>query len=117
MKYQLSKTLDVLFAIEFVLIIAIILLSLIGNKKIPTGYAVKENSSTENSDFKLMTKAVCEEKYDHILCHDELFAKCNGEEKIINGSDFAECGNIKIKLSEIANGSVKLEKEWADPRK
>ena len=119
-----SKILKILFAIEFILILIIIILTLIDNthnKNMPTAYAVKENLSKEKTDFKVFTKAVCEEKPNHIFCRDELFIKCNGKEYIIKENklnNFTECKNIKLNLSEIkVTGHTTFKKEWSDPRK
>ena len=119
---RFGKLIKVLFIVEFVLIVAIIALALIDNKE-ATGYAVKDsknNISFEKNDFKIITKAVCEERDEHIFCHDELFVKCDDKEYMIsNSSDsFIECNNIKLNLSEImVNGSTKFSKEWLDPRR
>lgn len=114
-----KKILKILFAIEFILIVAIIALALIGNQEIPTGYAIKENTGIEKTDLKVFTKAVCEEKLEHVFCKDELFVKCSGKELIVkkdNLNEFTECG-IKINLSDIfANGSAEFRKDWTDPR-
>ena len=116
----MNKILKILFAVEFILILVIIALALIDNKRIPTGYVVKEIPVEEKSDFKILTKAVCEEKSEHILCRDELFVKCDDKEYMISNSldSFIECNNIKLNLSEImVNGSTKFRKEWLDPRR
>ena len=114
MSNHLNKFLKILLGIEFILILAIIALALIDNKRIPTGYAVKEIPAEEKSDFKILTKAVCEEKSEHILCRDELFARCNGKEYLISQDslgNFIECNNIKLNLSDVkVNGSVKFKK-------
>ena len=61
----MKKLLKILFAIEFILILAIIILALIGNKQaMPTAYAVKENP-IEEIRFKVLTKAVCEETHEN----------------------------------------------------
>ena len=102
MSSQLNKSLKVLIAIEFVLIVAIIALALIDNKEI-TGYAVKENPSVEKTNFKILTKAICEERDNHIFCHDELFVKCDDKEYIISNdslNSIIECNNIKLNLSD-----------------
>ena len=117
---QLNKSLKVLIAIEFILIVAIVALTLINNQEIPTGYAVKENPSVEKIDFKILTKAVCEEKDEHIFCSDELFIRCDNEEYLVSNyssESFIGCGNLKLNLSDIKiNGSTKFEKEWLAPR-
>lgn len=104
----------VLFSLELILILAIAAFTSAGNKELPTAYAVKEN--TEETDFKLFTKAVCEEKSGYIFCHDELFAVCKNKEYLVgrNGQDnftLTECG-IKSNLSNAkVNGSAKFKKE------
>ena len=119
----MNKILKILFAVEFILILAIIVLSLVNSGEIPTAYAVKEiqseNSTVEKAKFKVLTRAVCEEKSEHIFCHDELFIKCNGNEYLINNKyNITECNGIKLNLSDIeVNGSTIFKKEWADPRK
>ena len=102
MSNQLNKVLKILLTIEFILIIAIIVFALINNKEI-TGYAVKDNLSIEETDFKILTKAVCEERDEHIFCHDELFVKCNDKEYAISNdslNNLIECNNIKLNLSD-----------------
>ena len=110
----MNKFLKILFALEFLLILALVALAFIDNdKKIPTGYAVKENINAKNISFKVMTKAVCEEKSERVFCRDELFVSCNGKEYIVfenKSNEFIECDNLKIKLSDIANDSAKLKK-------
>lgn len=97
----MKKLLTALFIIEFALIFAIIALYSIDNKAIPTAYFIKENKSTTN--FKLFTKAVCEEKSEHIICQDKLFVECNGNEYIVNEdnlNNYAECNGLKLNLSD-----------------
>ena len=109
----MNKFLKILFAVELILILAIIALALAGKQKI-TAYAVKENASAEKTDFRILTKAVCEKKYERMLCHDELFMECNGREYLIVGNDsngFIECSNIKLSLSSIVNSSNKLKRD------
>ena len=117
----MKKILKVLVAIEFILILAIIGLSLTDAKKMPTAYAVKDLPSIEKNDFKIFTKAVCEEKSEHVLCHDELFAQCRNKEFIINGNNlenFTGCNNLKLNLSDInVNGYAVFKKGWNDTRK
>ena len=103
----MNKLLKILLGIEFILILIIIALFSIDNQKIPTGYAVKENTGIE-TEFKAYTKAVCEEeKSEHKLCRDVLFVKCNGEEHFVDDkNNFTNCGDIKINLSDYkVNGS------------
>ncbi len=113
--------LKILIAAEFILILAIIALSLADTDEMPTAYAVKEMPGIEKSSFRLLTKAVCEEKGEEIFCSDELFIKCNGKELIVaknNMENFTECGGAALNLSdnEVIGGAV-FEKKWADPRK
>lgn len=116
----MNKFIKILLAVEFILISAIIALNLAGSGEMPTAYAVKEVQSIEDIDFKLLTKAVCENSSEHVFCRDELFIKCNGSEFMIKDGkldNFTECG-ARLKLSGIAvNGSAKLGKDWADPRR
>lgn len=116
----MNKLLKILFALEFVLILAFIGLALIDGENTLTGYAVKEIPIQESVNFKIYTKAVCEEKSSHIFCHDELFVKCNGSEYFVddtNLENFTKC-NIKLNLSnEKVNGSAIFKKEWEDPRR
>jgi len=99
----MNKLLKILVVIEFILIIAIIALALIEDKEV-TGYAVLGNTSIEKTDFKVFTKAVCEEKDERIFCKDELFVKCNDEEYTISNESLnkvVECNNIKLNLSDV----------------
>lgn len=98
----MNKLPKILIIVEFILIIAIIALALIDNKEV-TGYAVLENAGKEKTDFKLFTKAVCEEKDEHLFCRDELLMKCNDKEYIIREEfgDIIECNSIKLNLSNI----------------
>jgi len=117
----LKKFIKILFVIEFILILTIIILTLTDNlnNKIPTAYAVKENHSIEKADFKVFTRAVCEEKTEHISCRDELFVKCNGKEYMAreNLYNFTDCKNIKLNLSNAkVSGHTTFEKGWDDPR-
>ena len=86
----------------------------------PTAYAVKENMSKEKTEFKVFTKAVCEEKFQHIFCRDELFIKCNGKEYLVreqNLENFTDCKNIKLNLSDIkVTGHTTFQIGWSDPR-
>lgn len=115
----MKKLLKILFAIEFILILLVIALSLIDEPQ-TTAYAVKENTSIEEMKFKIITKAVCEEKSNHVFCHDELFIKCNGKEYLVSNEslkELFECNGMKINLSDIkANGNTEFKKEWIDPR-
>ena len=115
----MNKPLKILFAIEFILILAIVGLALIDSKKMPTAYVVKEAPGMEKTEFKVLTKAVCEEKSKHVFCSDKLFIKCNDEENIISRDNLVmECDNIKLNLSDIeVNGNAIFKKEWVDPRK
>ncbi|MBI2005648.1 MAG: hypothetical protein HYS80_02695 [Candidatus Aenigmarchaeota archaeon] len=97
----MNKLPKILVAAEFILITAIIALALIDDKEV-TGYVVLGNASIEKTDFKVFTKAVCEEKDEHIFCRDKLFVKCNDQEYMIReeNSDIIECNNIKLNLSD-----------------
>jgi hypothetical protein len=72
MNFQLNKTLKILLAVEFILIALVIFLSLVNSKEIPTAYAVKENSNG-HTNFKLFTKAVCEEINEDVFCREGVF--------------------------------------------
>ena len=98
--------------IEIILILIIIVLALNDDKKTITAYVIKETLK-EKTDFKTFTKAVCEEGAGYLLCHDELFVKCDEKEYLVdNSNNLIECGNIKINLSELnVNGSTKFRKE------
>ena len=92
----------IFIAVEFILVITIISLALIDDKKV-TGYAVLDSATAEKADFKIFTKAVCEEKAEHVFCRDELFVKCNGNEYSIGSeslNNLVECNNIKLNLSD-----------------
>lgn len=108
----------ILIVVEFILMISIIGLALIDDKKV-TGYAVLGNAGIGKTDFKIFTKAVCDEKGEHTFCKDELFVKCGGKEVVVqkgNLNNFTECG-IKINLSDaFANGSAEFGNGWTDPR-
>ena len=116
----MKKILKVLVAVEFILILAIIGLNLTDAKKMPTAYAVKVGSSLEKNNFKMSTKAVCNEKAEHIFCHDELFLRCNNKEFVINEDytdNLTEC-NVNLNLSHImVNGASEFRKDWNDTRK
>ncbi len=130
----MNKLLKILFIIEFLLIFAIVTLSFIDNQKIPTAYVVKDIEKEDShikTNFKLLTKAVCEEtsknirfsvhkksegfsnESGYIFCRDELFVKCDGKEYIVgenNLENFTVC-NTKLNLSSFkVNGSITLTK-------
>lgn len=110
----MNKIVKALFIIEIILIV--ITLTLVQGAKTPTTYAIKNPS--KKIDFKISTKAVCEEKTDHIFCHDELFVKCNNEEYMVkNLNNSIKCDDINLKLPDInVNGYAKFTKDWIDPR-
>ena len=116
----MKKIFKALVAIEFILISAIIGLNLADAKKIPTAYAVKETPAMEKNNFRILTKAVCNERAEHVFCHDELFIRCNNKEFIINENytdNLTEC-KAKLNLSGImVSGASKFRKDWNDPRK
>lgn len=115
------KMLNILIAAEFILILAVIALTVVDNNKMPTAYAVKEIKNIGNNSFKLSTKAICEEKSNHVSCNDRLFAECDGKEYIVseqNLENFTECGKTSLNLSDAkVIGSAVFEKKWIDPRK
>ena len=102
------------------MIFAIGALTLMNNRSSPTGFVVKEMLSMDNVSPKILTKAVCNKKSQHVVCHDELFVKCNGKEYLItenNFDNFSEC-NFKLNLTGLeVNGEARFRKEWRDPRK
>jgi len=113
MNKLLNSLLKIFFAIEFILILSIIALSSINNKELPTAFVVKESPRINETDFKVFTKAVCEEKTNEVFCHDELFIKCDDKEIMIlknESKNFIVCKDIKIKLSDIVNGSVNFKR-------
>ena len=116
---KLTFLLSILVAIELILISAIAFLESDKNVALPTAYVVKETPGKQ--DFKLITKAVCEQKSEHIVCSDKLFLLCNGTEHAVDKSNFhnfTKCGNTKLDLSNIkVTGNVIFDKEWVDPRK
>ncbi|MBI2559196.1 hypothetical protein HYW20_07790 [Candidatus Woesearchaeota archaeon] len=116
----MNKLLKILIVLEFALILVFIGLALIDSGNPPTAFAVKEIPRQEKIDFRIYTKAVCDEKSSHIFCHDELFVNCNGNEHFVDGTNlenFTQC-NMQLNLSnEKANGSAVFKKEWEDPRK
>ena len=117
----MNKLLKALFAVELILILTVVALSIADNKnkELPTAYAVK-NPSIENISFRLITKAVCEEKSEHTVCRDKLFVKCGDDEQIIddNLSKIVECNGIKLNLSGVfVNGTTTFKKDWTDSRK
>ena len=118
---MMNNLLKALFAVELVLILIAVALAIADdkNQELPTAYAVK-NPGIENISFRLLTKAVCEEKFEHTICHDELFIKCGDVEYIIddNLNNIVECNNIKLNLSDVVvNGTTMFKKEWIDSRK
>ena len=117
----MKKLVKILVIIEFILILLIISLALIDKKQtMPTAFVVEENPSIEKIKFKVLTKAVCEEKSNHVFCHDELFIKCVGKEYLASNEslhELVECNKIKLNLSDIrAKGNTEFKKEWIDPR-
>ena len=117
----MNNLLKILFALEFVLILIIIFLALMGNMDTPTAYAVRQIDSPSIIDFKIYTKAVCENASSHTLCRDRLFVKCGDTEYYVddnNLENFTGCNNIALNLSNSrANGSAMFKKGWEDPRK
>lgn len=109
-----------MFAIEIFLILLIAALTLIENQEMPTAYAVKENQNAENNNFSILTKAVCEEKDEHIFCSDKLFVICNEKELIVDEDlrNFKGCNNLSLNLSYVSvKGDVMFRKGWIDSRK
>ena len=103
--------------IEIILILIIIALN--DDEKTATAYVVKE--IPKEIEFKTFTKAICEERNDHLFCRDELFVKCNDKEYAISNdslNNLIECNNIKLNLSYTkVNASGVFKKRWVDTRK
>ena len=103
--------------IEIILILIIIALN--DDEKTATAYVVKE--IPKEIEFKTFTKAICEERNDHLFCRDELFVKCNDKEYAISNdslNNLIECNNIKLNLSDTkVNASGVFKKRWVDTRK
>ena len=91
--------------IFFLLIAIIAIASTIYTVNNLTGFAVAsetESNEKEPPSFKMYTKAVCKNKSNTIVCHDELFAQCEGVE-------------YKLPKNEV-NGMGIFTKDWTDPR-
>ena len=121
MEHNCNKLIKIFVIIEGIALFSIAALFLAyDNEEVPSAYAVKENLTTENLEFKIITKAVCEESSEHIFCHDELFIRCNGSEYHINKDNFenfTDCNNKKLSLQDIkVTGQAIFKKEWSDPR-
>lgn len=89
------------------LITVIIAISFLIGSNTPnlTGFIVAESkneSISEIPNFRLYTKAVCENVSNFIICHDELFASCGG---------------FEYRLPENGvNGNGIFDGDWKDPR-
>ena len=125
MGIDLEKILQICLVIEvaalFLIVVIAVSLFTGGNDDAMTAYAVKESAEPEKIDFKVWTKAVCEEKSEHIFCRDESFVKCSGMEHHLtkdNFENFTGCGNKKLNFSGIiiVTGEATFKKEWSDPR-
>ena len=71
----------------------------------PTGLVIaenKENNGEEIPNFRLYTKAVCENASNLVVCHDELFANCGDVEYLLPKNE--------------VNGNGVFSKNWKDPR-
>jgi len=67
----------------------------------PTGFVVAEDNE-EIPSFRTYTRAVCENVSGFVVCHDELFASCEGLE-------------YRLPNDEV-NGQGIFDKDWKDPR-
>jgi len=102
---------------ELVLLVLILVVFSIDAEKMPTGYVVKENPIAEKTNFRTLTKAVCEEKSSNVVCNDMLFAECNGKEFIVNNNENFTCDELKLNLSEVSvKGHGVFKNEWKDLR-
>ena len=92
----------ILFVIAIFAIAFIVTPSLIN----PTGFVVaedeEENDANELPNFRIYTKAVCDDVSGFIVCHDELFASCGSFE-------------YRLPKNEV-NGEGIFDKDWEDPR-
>ena len=96
--------------LAFLFIIAIFAIAFMAAPDItnPTGFVVaedKENKSKEKDlpEFRIFTRAICENISGFVLCHDEMFASC---------------GNFEYRLPKNeVNGLGAFNKGWEDPRK
>ena len=68
----------------------------------PTGLVIAETEEEELPNFRIYTKAICDNVSDFIICHDELFASCG---------DF----EYRLPKNEV-NGNGIFDKNWEDPR-
>ena len=111
MEIKLGKILTVLISVEFFLVLAIIAMSSSESKRLATAYVVRESEAAQKQDFKILTRAVCEEESGNVACHDRLFVQCNGKEYLVKDGAYAVCDNTRLDLSGLAaNGSAKFRK-------
>ena len=73
----------------------------------PIGQVVAEIQQNESKyeepkEFRVYTKAVCENVSGTIICHDEVFASCQGSEHLVPRKD--------------VNGTGIFSNDWKDPR-
>ena len=111
--------------ILFVIAIFSIAFVIAPNLTNPTGLVVAEDTAEEDIEnelpsFRIYTKAVCVDDSGFIVCHDKLFANCEGLEyelprNEVNGT--FNCGGFEYKLPKNeVNGKGIFSKDWEDPR-
>lgn len=106
-----GKIFGILAAVELVLVLGIMAMSSVDNKKLTTAYVVRDTPQSAENYFKLVTKAVCTEESKIVSCSDQLFVQCNGKEFLVKDKSVAVCDGKSIDLSGFAvNGSVKFRK-------
>ncbi len=90
----------------------------------PTGFVVAEDieevKEKELPSFRIYTKAICEDESGFIMCHDELFANCEGVEYELpkdEENEIFNCNGFEFKLPKNeVNGKGIFSKNWEDPR-
>jgi len=93
------KKIMALLLMMFILLVATISFTLGQRLNIPS----KEESDIGQVErFDIYTSAVCEEKEDHIYCHDEQFVNCGEVEYMLQTSNIL--------------GFAVFDKDWKDPR-
>ena len=89
--------------LTFLSIVALLVVAFIITPSLtsPTGFVVAEDNE-EIPSFRTYTTAVCENVSGFVVCHDELFASCEGLE-------------YRLPNDEV-NGQSIFDKDWEDPR-
>ncbi len=96
-----------LFSIAVISVILAVIFIVSSSSISLTGFVTaknEENNTGENEipNFRLYTKAVCQNISNLIVCHDELFASCGEFEYLLPKSR--------------VNGTAIFDKSWNDPR-